>query len=389
MIDILKGSLPYGSLLLKGEFFHMRCCAHILNLIVQDGLTAVVCDGVTRIRDSVVFWTSSDKRVQKFESVAKQIAPNITKKLVLDCKTRWNSTYEMLNVAINYREVFVVLSGRDKLYKNPPTPEDWEKVKKICEHLEIFSSLTFDFSASKTPTANLYFRKICSLKIAICSWLQSPYDYVQKMAEVMFEKFKKYWDNVNGLMGVATILDPRYKMALICYFFEKIFDEYEYDEEVSRISTLLRRLVDEYCDNDGNTQGFRSQHTQQHLDLSSSKNLVGDPFMQDFAQYLDKGKDQATNAKSDLDNYLDDPNVPLQDDFDILSWWRTNGARFPVLQQIARDILSIPVSTVPSESAFSTSGRVLDPYRSRLLPDAVEALMCAQNWIWGSVKSKH
>ncbi|KAA3473218.1 zinc finger BED domain-containing protein RICESLEEPER 1-like [Gossypium australe] len=48
----------------------------------------------------------------------------------------------------------------------------------------------------------------------------------------------------------------------------------------------------------------------------------------------------------------------------------------------ARDIISIHVSTVPSEFAFSTSGQVLDPYRSRLLLETVEALMCAQNWIW-------
>jgi len=33
---------------------------------------------------------------------------------------------------------------------------------------------------------------------------------------------------------------------------------------------------------------------------------------------------------------------------------------------IARDILAISVSTVTFESAFSTSGRVVSPHRSRL-----------------------
>ncbi|XP_057550573.1 zinc finger BED domain-containing protein RICESLEEPER 2-like [Amaranthus tricolor] len=160
MMNIIKDAFPYGSLLLDGEFLHMRCCAHILNLIVQDGLNAVEYDGVNRIRESVVFWTGSDKRVQKFEGVANQLASGYKRKLSLDCKIRWNSTYEMLCVAINYKEVFAVLSGREKLYNNPPTPEDWEKFGKICELLEVFAKLTLDFSASKTPTANIYFSKI-------------------------------------------------------------------------------------------------------------------------------------------------------------------------------------------------------------------------------------
>jgi len=44
-------------------------------------------------------------------------------------------------------------------------------------------------------------------------------------------------------------------------------------------------------------------------------------------------------------------------------------------------ILSIPVSTISSESAFSTGGRVLDSFRSSLNPSIVEALICTQNWI--------
>ena len=39
-----------------------------------------------------------------------------------------------------------------------------------------------------------------------------------------------------------------------------------------------------------------------------------------------------------------------------------------VVAEMARDILAVPVSTVSSESAFSTSGQVLDQFRSSLGP---------------------
>ncbi|MFS7960908.1 putative HAT dimerization domain, ribonuclease H-like superfamily [Helianthus anomalus] len=43
-----------------------------------------------------------------------------------------------------------------------------------------------------------------------------------------------------------------------------------------------------------------------------------------------------------------------------------------------------PVSTVASESAFSTGGRVLDSFRTSLTPRMVEALVCAQDWLRAS-----
>ncbi|KAI8572701.1 hypothetical protein RHMOL_Rhmol01G0220200 [Rhododendron molle] len=75
-----------------------------------------------------------------------------------------------------------------------------------------------------------------------------------------------------------------------------------------------------------------------------------------------------------------DPSWSLISKKDILQWWRKNERTFPILSIMARDVLTAPVSSVASESAFSTGKRVLDEKRSRLAPDILDCLLCLKDW---------
>ncbi|XP_056689129.1 zinc finger BED domain-containing protein RICESLEEPER 2-like [Spinacia oleracea] len=86
-------------------------------------------------------------------------------------------------------------------------------------------------------------------------------------------------------------------------------------------------------------------------------------------------------AKIKLDKYLEEDTEEDDDEFDILGWWKFNSARFPTMGRMSRDVLAVPISTVASESAFSTEGRVLDNFRSSLSPVVVQGLVCNQNWL--------
>ena len=57
-------------MVMGGKFFHMRCCAHILNLIVKDSLS-VIQKEVEKIRESVHYWTATPTKVENFEATKK------------------------------------------------------------------------------------------------------------------------------------------------------------------------------------------------------------------------------------------------------------------------------------------------------------------------------
>ena len=73
--------------------------------------------------------------------------------------------------------------------------------------------------------------------------------------------------------------------------------------------------------------------------------------------------------------------LPRVDDMDVLYYWSANQFRFPILSQMARDVLTIPLSTMASESAFSSGGGVLDAFRSSLKPQTVKAMICLRDWV--------
>jgi 5-methylcytosine-specific restriction endonuclease McrA len=124
MVGLMETRLGTTHMLLRGRVLHMRCCAHILNnLIVRDG-TQLIKKSIAPIRESVAYWIATPKRYEKFEKTALNENVILDRTLNLDCKTRWNSTFIMLSIAIRYRKVFEHLGDLDGNYICP-TEHDW------------------------------------------------------------------------------------------------------------------------------------------------------------------------------------------------------------------------------------------------------------------------
>ena len=101
--DLLQES-GKQDMLFGGEHLLVRCCAHILNILVQDGMN-VASAVIELIRDLIRNINSSPARIQNFNEIAQREGLAAKAGLVLDVPNRWNSTYAMIMDAAKYKTV--------------------------------------------------------------------------------------------------------------------------------------------------------------------------------------------------------------------------------------------------------------------------------------------
>lgn len=92
-------------------------------------------------------------------------------------------------------------------------------------------------------------------------------------------------------------------------------------------------------------------------------------------QRVEEGQVLATaedRVKDEIKIYLSLPSIPA--DEDPLVWWRGHASEMPHLARVARKLLCIPATSVPSERLSSASGHIVSPRRSLLKPDKVNIL---------------
>ncbi|OMO61599.1 hypothetical protein COLO4_33392 [Corchorus olitorius] len=114
--ELLRFQLDKNDALVgHGKYFHVRCCAHIFNLIVQSGLE-VIKEGLLKIRECVKYVEGSEGRKIMFHECVAQAGLEYSKGLWLDLPTRWNSTYLTIERFMYYRSAFEVLSRIDEVF---------------------------------------------------------------------------------------------------------------------------------------------------------------------------------------------------------------------------------------------------------------------------------
>ncbi|XP_062103927.1 zinc finger BED domain-containing protein RICESLEEPER 2-like [Humulus lupulus] len=320
---------------------------------------------ISSIRNAVRYVRSLPARLKRFKEACKDVNVESKALLCLDVVTRWNSTYMMLEAALKFKKAFRYLEGDANYTKyfeeervngekvdGPPDNTDWTNAEVFVKFLKAFYELTLKFSGSLYVTSNLFFQEILEVQVELNDMKSSTNELMSKMVGSMQLKFDKYWGNVekiNLLQYIASILDPRFKLDAVHNSFRYLYDPILAEKMIKKVENMMTTFYAFYK----GTVMTPSSSNDQQASQSVTSNASG-------------------NRKEKL---VEDTN------FDILDWWQRNGNKYPIVSHIARDVLAVQMSTVAFESAFSTGGRILDPFRSSLSPKMVEALICSKNWL--------
>ncbi|XP_051200451.1 zinc finger BED domain-containing protein RICESLEEPER 2-like [Lolium perenne] len=382
-------------LLLEGQHLHVRCCAHILNILVQDGMK-IIHGAIDKIRELLKHVDSSPARLQDFNTIASRMGLSTKNGIYLDVPNRWNSTWKMLVEAQRYKSV--LNSYASQKLEISPSEQEWKKAEAICEFLKAFEELTLTVSAHRKPTAHKFLPVVLCIRHALKDPGWQTHDVLKELALVMQTKLDKYWDpeekeneepnrrrkskeiELNVALVIATFLDPRRKEDYLYFFYSKVCSNEEMvSKQVVIALDWVKKYVKEYELLAATSTAFSTPPSQGNTTIGSP--IAGKRKLEEeFAQY--KSRRRSRVHKSELDTYLDESCEEDTLDFDVLGWWKKSAVKYPILSSMARDFLAIPLSTVASELAFSCGGRILGDTRSSLAPEMLQALVCAKDWLF-------
>lgn len=273
---------------LGGNYLHLRCAAHFINLVVSEGLNEIGMS-VRRVREAIKWITASPTRNQQFISCVQLLKIDCGKSLCLNVPTMWNSTYLMLEAAEPYQAALKLYKSinlafvdelKQKKYKNqpigPPNGDDWINVRKIMEYLKKFYDLICLFSGTSYVTVHLFFKEMCDVLDLISDLEVHDDDEISSMASKMKNKVGKYWleaeelnPNMNKFLYIAALLDPRRKLKHVGKCLKKVYRINRASELVQEIKESMNEMFEFYKKNLTQTPTTRT-NTSQASDTSGT-----------------------------------------------------------------------------------------------------------------------
>ena len=177
------------------------------------------------------------------------------------------------------------------------------------------------------------------------------------LAKHLKDKMNIYFEKMEEKqkLRMATVLDPRFK--------KRAFRDPKFaDMAVEEIKVLMEP-----------EQAQLTVMEETPVEKVTAKpSCLWDEFNEEM-ETEDEPETQISAVEMEIRYYMELKRMPL--DCDPLVWWKDNCSTLPKMAKIAKKILGIPASSVPSERVFSKAGEVISARRSRLQPSNVDMIL--------------
>ncbi|CAD6883973.1 unnamed protein product [Tilletia caries] len=286
---------------------------------------------------------------------------------------RWNSTYKQL-LSLQDLEPALRLMFADRKHASLAWGQPvWHAIQDLTKILEVFSDVSEHIQGRKYPTISAAAQGYVLISTELDALGTSPSltAWGIEVVKLFQNRLVSYREHLIDapLVQWATLLDPSMKTKVIeCDGVHLVVDA---------VGSLMEHLVAFYPDNSPTSSTFVPS-----ADAATSS----------FQQRWEKMDSAPTtshllNPRKQLHIYLQEPAIKSNVASDSLRYWAVNEGRFPSLSAMARDLLAIPATSVPSEATFSRGGEVITKRRNRLNGTTVTAIMCLDSWMEGGFDS--
>ncbi|XP_065907752.1 zinc finger BED domain-containing protein 4-like [Dysidea avara] len=338
-------------------FEHHACFAHVLQLVVKDGMAKAgqINTVIKRCSSLVSFVRRS--------TVAADVLKDETR-LQADNTTRWNSQLKMI------RSVLAVSDSVLSQLENAPKLTTHEKnlLQDIVEILTPFEEATEFVQVGCVPSAGYVLPCIRGLYHHIENMVSKYHSgLVRGLKQSLHRRMPYYEENETYI--VACILDPRFKLRWCS-------DDAERDRSLDLLKAVLERLSPAVS----TVAVLQADENSEPPPKKKRKSLFN--FMYDNSHSPSIESQQLSTVTKQVDEYIETDTLPMTQN--PTKYWQDNQKKYTVLSRLAKDVLGVPSSSAPVERLFSVAGKVFTPERCCLTDGRFSQLMfirCNQNYI--------
>lgn len=128
---------------------HVRCFAHLLNLTVRSSVHQTEIQAlILKVKSIAEYVRRSTVASAKLREMQLQMG-QVQLRMKQDVATRWNSTYFMMQRAIEIKEPLVSTMALLNPLLPALTPEEWDITKEVCDILKPFEEVTVEMSSER------------------------------------------------------------------------------------------------------------------------------------------------------------------------------------------------------------------------------------------------